>query len=103
MFSTTSLHFTVLASACGSNAFYTCLLLGCGDSTFHMMLMAFVLREPSILRSSIFGYRRSVVDVAGSVIGYELCVAYFGVLDLGYATPKVIMAPRDACVAGCGN
>jgi hypothetical protein len=63
-----------------------------------MMLMAFVLREPSILRSSIFGYRRSVVDVAGSVIGCELYVAYFGVLDLGYATPKV-----SVCVAGCGN
>jgi hypothetical protein len=40
--------------------------------------------------SHISGYRRIVVDVAESVIGYELYVAYFGVIDLGYAIPIVL-------------
>jgi hypothetical protein len=51
----------------------------------------------------ISGYRRIVVNVAGSVIGYELCVANFGAVDLGYATLTVIMVPSDVCIAGCGN
>jgi hypothetical protein len=40
-----------------------------------MVLLPFVLRNQVFIN----GYRRTVVDVAESVIGYGLYVAYFGV------------------------
>jgi hypothetical protein len=55
-----------------------------------MVLMSFVCVNQVFLYPPISGYRRIVVDVAGSVIGYELYVAYFRVLDLGYAIPLVL-------------
>ena len=97
--------FTVRASIYRSNDLYCCLLLGCRDRYTVLWCCCHLssVTKYSYICSPSTGYSRTVVDMAGSFISYELYVAYFGVVGLRYATLKVVMILRDVYVAGCGN
>jgi len=56
-----------------------------------MVLLAIVLCNQIFwICSPGAGYVRTVMTVTGSAMWYELYVAYYGVVDLVYATPIVL-------------